>query len=58
MTIQEEYEKVCFACEERRKELLDFHPDIFTLQPRINEAIEELHALELRKAELEKQIGG
>lgn len=58
MNLKDEYEAVCFAYEEKKKELLDFRPDIFTLQPKINQAMEELKELEHKKSELESLMEG
>lgn len=62
LALEEKYNKLCFECEEKRNSLLNFHPDIFVLQHKINQTIEELHSLEMErdavKAELDKSKEG
>lgn len=56
MNLREEYNYICTEYEKRKADLEKLNLDIFTLQPNIERALNELDALITKKTKLEKQL--
>lgn len=58
MSDKERYSQVCFELTEKQKELESIKLDLFVLNPRIKDLVEEIKVLTEEKTELEDKLNG
>ena len=56
MSIKDKYNKVCFSIQTKEKELEKYRADIFTLNPVIQDLVEEISQLYKEKMSLKEQM--